>query len=323
MKYIPLILSVVALQAAEVSKAKQITKVLQNYVLTYDIDAKSIGEASPIDTCILDEDFTQKIQALLCGHKPLHFTLVGFPYKTTNTEKKTLSERLDAAELYSLKYLDQMLSEVAAIYGKQVKLTIFTDGTVFCDIEGYLDQKVFEYEKALKLICKDLKHIEIKTLSDLLPNLTPTQIRSEIGKSNPNLDEFEAQLSSDEVLQNEVRILEKRMAFEFDCASKKHANVTEVTKKLMHRSLQYSAFLKQYRSKDSIRLSVHYQKDCTQKIGIKLSPDSYVTPWHGVLVVNAPDNWEIRHLEDVDLKSYQKASLNHEGLTLSYFKERR
>jgi hypothetical protein len=149
---------------------------------------------------------------------------------------------------------------------------------------------------------KSFPQIQIKTLSDLLPGKTPEEMRGIVESYEPSLPQFEEKLQKDPHLQEELKLLIQRLRLDLDHAEgKAHINrfpLDQLCRKLLHRSLQYSSFLKNHRPKEAIRLSVHYQSDVSTKMGIKLSPHSFITPWHGVLVVYPDGKRQIMHAED-------------------------
>ena len=282
----------------------QLAALLCQHALTYDIDARSVDPTVVVtDTLSVTgfEAVTARITAAVRAAKPLHFTLVGFPYKSQNTAKKVITTNFDAADAHGLSYLNTMLSKMSAAYKPGAALTLFMDGTVFCDLEGVSDATVTAYEAALKQYAKKLVHLHIVTLADLLPRKTPAAMRTIIGGLPPSLATFEQRLAVEPDLQNEVAIMEQRMLFEFDYpgGEQRAAQVHTIAKNLVHRSMQYSAFLKAFRHAESIRLSVHYQPDVAVKMGIKLAEESCVTPWHGVLVHNTMGNPCIKHRMDL------------------------
>lgn len=287
------------------NQVENIAIILREHALTYDIDQRSVDTTlqESLQTPLIGFDTIQaKITAAVANNKPIELNLVGFPYKSQNTTKKVLVPHLDAAEKHSLDYLNSFLNKIAAVYAPGANLTIFTDGTVFCDIEEVDDSVVVDYEKQLKRATVNMHHIHIKTLTDLLPGKTHAEIRTLIQNIPPTTDEFEALLISDTQLQEEITLLEKRMAFEFNhpagLAKLQRTPIKTIAKKIVHRGLQYSTFLAAFRPKEAIRLSVHYQSNVSKKMGIKLSHNSFVTPWHGILVIDSNGIAHITHLED-------------------------
>jgi hypothetical protein len=52
-------------------------------------------------------------------------------------------------------------------------------------------------------------------------------------------------------------------------------------------------YLKKHLDDSFIQLSIHYKKDFTKKVGIKLTPYAVITPWNGVLVLDQEGNTEV------------------------------
>ena len=309
--------------------ASQIITILLKHALTYDIDKRSVDSSVETSgsTALKGMDSVQsKIAKAIQANQPILLNCVGFPYKSQNTAKKVLTPQLDFAERHSLEYLSQMLAEISALYPPGAKLTIFTDGMVFCDMEGIDDQTVALYESQLKKISGDLPHIKIATLSDLLPNKTPEEMRAYIEEFAPSNGDFQSKLTSDPTLKEEVDLLSKRLVLELDHPEGRTFLSTnpaeDIAARLTQRSLQYSAFLKAHRRPEAIRLSVHFQPDIVTKMGIKLSETSYVTPWHGILIEKEDGTMQICHLEDVDTTTYTPATRTINGLPLTLLRWR-
>ncbi len=283
----------------------QIGDFLLEYALLYDIDKRSIDPTSEVSDKVNFTGFSvikEKIANIVNTGKPINFNVVGFPHKSPNTEKKVSSLLPDEAEQYSLEYINSLLTKITKVYPPGASLTIFTDGTVFCDAEGIDDTVVFAYEKQLKQLAAHMLQIKIITLSDLLPELSPDKMRLAVEKFSPSNSEFEQRLLHDVKLRDEITLMEKRLMLNFDYPAghlyiKKHP-IAWIAKKLVHRSMQYGNFLATFRNTQDIRLSVHYQPDVSTKIGIKLSDNSHITPWHGVLVIDPNGSKRIEHRED-------------------------
>ncbi len=300
---------------------KNIVNIFQQHTLTYDIDKKSVNDTDiALHIRTIDEyaELSRKLAYFIKEEKPIILTMVGFPYKSSNTQDKVISSCADAAERYSLVYLQNFLNHIKSIYKPGIKLRIFTDGIAFCDIEQVPDDIVMQYEDTLKIITQDLPDIEICTMRDLCSKQSPIEIRKKISNMYPSLEEFHTMLENDKKLQDDTNILTQRMDFELALLSLSDEQIANIGLQEMHRSLQYSTFLKQFRPEETISCSVHYQKDLSKKIGLKLS-DSCVTAWHGVLV-ETNGNFIIEHLKDIDLSKYQRTEWMVNGVSLPYLK---
>jgi len=306
------------------STADNLISIFKNYMLTYDIDKKSVNFKDNIkeESFITGfETLAKKIDFFVQQNKPLILTMVGFPYKSSNIKDKVLISDIDAAEYYSLRYLQTFLDEIKKHYFPGAQLYIFTDGIVFCDIEKVSDDIVMMYEDSLKKLAQEMKDIVIITTRDLCPSKTPDEIREMICSMNPSAEEFNVMMSSDKKLQEDVDVLAQRMSFELELLSLTQDELIAIGRQETHRSMQLSNFLKQFRPVETITCSVHYQKNVEKKIGLKLS-ESCVTPWHGILVENGVNEKStIMHLKDVEKSRYCRAYKNINGVELLYLKK--
>jgi pyoverdine/dityrosine biosynthesis protein Dit1 len=249
--------------------------------------------------------------------KPIILTTVGFPYKSANIKDKVIASTADAAERYSLVFLQNFLNEIKALYSGGIQLIIFTDGIVFCDIEKISDITVLSYENTLKTLAQDLPDIKICTMTDL-HSLSPAEIRNNIATMDPSWNTFQEMVKTDVKLQEDIAILAERLAFELALSSFTKKEIFDIAAQETHRSMQYSNFLKKFRPAETITCSVHYQKHLDKKIGLKLS-ESCITPWHGVLV-ETDGIFTIKHLEDVDQSHYTRIQSYHNGIPLTHLK---
>lgn len=301
--------------------AQDIVNVFQEYILTYDIDKKSIDENHSASPCIRKNNeydmLLKKLNYFIQQQQPIILTMVGFPYKSVNTKEKVISSTADAAERYSLVYLQQFLDKIKKIYKPGIQLKIFTDGIVFGDLEYVLDDTIETYENMLKKMSYDLSDIKIFTMKDLCPSQLPTEIRSHISQFPPSFDIFCDMLKKDQKLQEDMTILIERLVFELSPLSLSTKEIEKIALREIHRGLQYSNFLKQFRSDETISCSVHYQKNLDKKIGLKLSDSSYITPWHGVLV-EKNGYFTIEHLKEVDQSLYHIKEWNINDVSLAY-----
>ena len=302
---------------------KKIVAVFKDNMLTYDIDKKSVDfeECEEAELIVGFDELFNKVGYFVQCNKPIILTMVGFPYKSSNTKDKVLASSIDAAEYYSLCYLQKFLDEIKRNYHPGARLYIFTDGIVFCDIEKVPDTVVIEYEDNLKKIAQDMRDIVVVTTRDICLHKTSQEIRTLICDIYPSVEEFNVMVLSDKKLQNDIDVLSERITFELALLSPMPDELAQIGFQETHRSMQLTTFLKQFRPVEAIACSVHYQKNVGRKIGLKLS-ESYVTSWHGVLIEDG-DGQEprIMHLKDVDMSAYQKAYVMVNGLELVYLKK--
>jgi pyoverdine/dityrosine biosynthesis protein Dit1 len=309
----------------------QIINILKPFQITKDIDKKSLDTLSSSSE-LHSPDFKslqEKITKLLECKKPLKFLLVGFPFKSANTEKKVLGQVPDMAERRSLEYLYGCIKSLKKAYPYGVEFVIFCDGIPFCEYLGISVQTVKLYEQGLQKLVQDMPEITLMTSDSLQKQLelsSSQHICDVIDKYAPSDEEFHSQLETDVALQDGYNTLLGRLEIEFDSVQgqeflRAHGPLSEITKALMAREIRMRRFIEsQFDTEDFIRLTVHYSKDLGKKFGIKLSPNSFVTPYHGVLVEEGDGNWFIRFRKDIDIQIFEEVSEVLNGLQCQYMR---
>lgn len=301
--------------------AEQIYKQLDSYRITYDIDAHNVGVApdtkpKPIQgiaECI------RHITHLIHNNQPLKLLLVGFPFKSSNHEKKTLGKLPDMAERKSLEYLQELLNNIKKVYPSGADLTIFCDGTPYANFFGISLQDVVAYENALQRLAQDLPNITLHTSTDIMHK---HQLKNLAG-INTLIDAYPP---SDELFKKTMYttplIAHKRFALELDHeAGKKileQQSIDDITVKMLARETRMRNYISEYFPEDSyLRLTVHFSQNVSKKFGIKLSPNADITPYHGILVVEE-NSWTIRLKKDINLNDYQLMTQKINGIDCSY-----
>lgn len=291
--------------------ADKVLAIILSHSLTRDIDAESVTElhsSEPLQGCF---ELRQKLLQTIQRSQPLTFTLVGFPFKSSNKETKVIGDLPDLAERLALEKLHKFMEEIGKVYTYGAKIIIYTDGLAFFDQLDVPLEKVTGYEKALKQLAADLPLISIMTCQDLFPDLSPEVIHANI-KSHS--------MSFKELSPAGKDVLSKRLLMEFDSsqgkAFLKERSFDQITTELDRRSQQINQI---YKSKfpPAIPLSAHYKKNIGEKVGISLS-EGYVTPWHGVAVLRKDGSFVIIPKKDVPT-SAQISSKRINGINCYYY----
>ena len=297
----------------------QILNILKPFQITQDIDKKSLNTLSrSSELHSFDyKSLQEKITKLVGLKKPLKFLLVGFPFKSANIEKKVLGQVPDMAERRSLEYLYGCIKALKAAYPHGVELVIFCDGIPFCEYLGISAETVKLYEQGLQKLVQDMPGITLITSDSLQEQLKLSSaqgICDVIDRYAPSDEEFHKQLETDSALQDGYKTLLGRLEIEFDSIKgreflAKYGPLSKLTKALMAREMRMRRFIEaRFDAEDFIRLTVHYSKDLGKKFGIKLSPNSFVTPYHGVLVEEGDGNWFILFRKDIDPQIFEEVS---------------
>ncbi len=304
--------------------AQQIYTVLERYRIPYDIDTRSTDHAADTKAVPAQgvEKCLQNIAYFTANNRPVNMLLVGFPFKSSNQEKKVIGALPDMAERKSLEYLQNILNEIKAVYKPGASILIFCDGIFFAEFFGITPDTVTQYEQALKALAADLPDISIFTAQDMLKAnqlSSSDQLIQLIDTFEPSDAQFKAQLNS--IPQTAL----KRFALELDHPQgrlllKKHS-LEDIVVRLLAREMRLRSYVaKEFPSPQFFRLTVHLSPDVSKKFGLRLSPTSEITPYHGVLVEEADGSWEIRFKKDIDMKQYHLESKLINGIPCGYFK---
>ena len=303
---------------------EQIYGILHSYAITYDIDKQSVNSGIDTEVPLIKgvQECIDHIAYFTNKNQPIRMILVGFPFKSGNQEKKVIGNLPDMAERKSLEYLQKMLNAIKSVYDPGVSLLIFCDGMLFAEFFGIPINHVLEYEKALKKLAIDLPDITMFTSQDLMQKHSLTNASEIIAM----IDQYEP---TDQQFKTETKILPetalKRISVELDYAQGKEIlkknSLESIATKLLTREMRLRNYIAgAFGSPSFFRLTVHFTADISKKFGIKLSPTSEVTPYHGTMVEEKDGSWEIRFLKDIDASLYKLTGDYINGIECLYFK---
>ncbi len=302
-----------------------IYNILDKHRITYDIDAHSVDPTSDITSKPITgiTECIQQISAFVVNEKPINMLAVGFPFKSPNHEKKTIGDLPDMAERKSFEYLQDMLNEMKAVYAPGVCLTVFCDGIPFAEFLGVSPQHVVAYEKALQQLVADLPDIKLITSAELMYK----HALEHFNDINTMIDVYGPTNDVRKAAQSPVfGVARKRFALEFDYdAGRKmlqQQTLDDVVGGILARETRLRNYISEhFPATQFLRLTAHFSSDVSKKFGIKYSPNSDVTPYHGVCV-EEDGLWSIRFKKDVDLKNYVLVSKEVNGINCPYFKRK-
>jgi L-tyrosine isonitrile synthase len=254
--------------------------------------------------------------------KPLQLLLPAFPCKSPNP-MKVIGKTPDRGEQEALRTLNRLCAEIESVYHYGVELILGCDGRVFSDLIGVADDDVTEYQSQIGNMIEafNLHHIKLLTLDSVFPLDSYDQRREKLvirlGDDLTALKERillastgSGSVSDAEALMHYrgvIKFLEDDLYHLNQDASKRlrHRLAKDKAIHVLHRSLAWGSLLQSIHP-DAVRLSIHPQKCGSGKLGVKLiGPESWITPWHGVLV-DGPSGLVL-------MKRYQAESL---GATL-------
>src|SRR5579863_1263625 len=116
------------------------------------------------------------------------------------------------------------------------------------------------------------------------------QINNVIDQYPPTLEQFKASERPTEIT------FKKRIALELEHAAGqkliKAQTLDTIVFNLMLRQARMRNYIAElFPSTQYLRVTAHFSSDISKKLGIKLSPSSLMTPYHGVCVIEPDNSW--------------------------------
>ncbi len=237
-----------------------------------------------------------KIINFVLAGEPIHMILPAFPAKSPSRQK-TLGHLPDHGEELAFRNLEDLCNKIKNIYAPGASITICSDGRVFADVVRIPDIDVTEYNDKMKLNAKEwnLASISFFDLDDVFPkNMDFSILREEL-----MMEYGERLMELQERCRNEPQAREMykgitKFLFEDFCGMGDFSGWTRTAiqnaarisaYRVIQRSNAWGRLLAD-RFKNSLRLSIHPQFRCSEKIGINLisESDCWTTPWHSVVL---------------------------------------
>ncbi len=253
-------------------------------------------------TCIkCINNFLVKILAAVEKNEPIIVVLPAFPGKSPNPEK-VLGPLPDQAEMQSLFFLSKLSQRIQEIYNPGMKVIICSDGRVFSDVVGMIEENVTAYQSELKDLIRemDLRNFSTFNLDDHFQDINFHEMRESLMQSySEPLENLQLKIRNG---AKETSVPEEQEASRMYCgitrflfedslfkgqtqsktALQKSARIRAY--EVIRRSNAWSALIAN-RFPSAIRLSIHPQSCGSKKLGIRLiANESWMTPWHGVAV---------------------------------------
>ena len=207
------------------------------------------------------------------------------------------------AEEVALEFLENVCAELRQLYAPGARISICSDGRVFSDLVGVSDEDVSNYATELKRIIKrvEARSLDFFCMEDLFDVEDHIAMRQQlINHYCDSLSAIETRIHKFEhhrELFNGIQrfLFEDRVAMD---SGKSRTQIRNDCKDLAYAVIQRSdgwGRLLNDCFPMSLRLSIHPQGPHSEKIGMLLgganageagtmSPDNWLTPWHGVAV---------------------------------------
>jgi pyoverdine/dityrosine biosynthesis protein Dit1 len=301
--------------------AQEVYQAMEPYLLDSDIDACAMGLGCTVEGISIENKrkLIRRLASLIENKQPVELNLVAFPFKSGNRDHNVLGHLADMAEFKSLEYLDTLRTKMAEIY-PDCKLTIYTDGLLFNDLFEIPDEHVTGYEQSLRQLAAKFPEIKIITLTDMLDQ---SGLNLQNIRANSDSKTQETKLPSDKAL-----LMRKRIEREINHSGhsfaklnreKQKAYLDHISTLVLGRVQTARAIVKQFERPGSFSLSAHYQRDFDIKLGIKLFPNTIVTPPNAVFVEQADGSFTLQYKKDVDTTKYKLVSVSINNVSCPYF----
>lgn len=242
-----------------------------------------------------------KIISAVQQNVPITFVLPAFPGKSPNTEK-VLGHLPDHAEQLSLSFLGSLCHRIKEYYSPGIKMILCSDGRVFSDVVGMKEAHVTDYQIELDKFIKEMGLSDISTinLDDFYKDLDFLQMRDELMKNYGNSLDFlkqkigngaKSSATAEESEANRMYCGITRFLFEdslYPGQTKSRSAIQKESRarayEVIRRSNAWSELIAEH-FPEAVRLSIHPQTCGSKKLGIRLiGNESWMTPWHGVVV---------------------------------------
>ncbi|MCX6127424.1 MAG: isocyanide synthase family protein [Proteobacteria bacterium] len=263
------------------------------------VDSGTSCAASSCHVCLAPH--LQKVVSAITQGKPIPFVLPAFPGKSPNPAK-VLGPLPDMAERRALHFLNYLCDRVRQLYPPGAQIILCSDGRVFSDIIGMSEDDVTAYQHELDEMIEelDLANISTFTLDESCEENDFVQVRHKLmerygkpleslremvrrgGRGADNKDDGESHriycgitrfLVEDSMIPGQTR---SRSSIQRDCRVRAY--------EVIRRSNAWSELIAE-RFPNAVRLSIHPQTCGARKLGIQLlGTESWMTPWHGVVV---------------------------------------
>lgn len=234
-----------------------------------------------------------QVRRFVAAGEAIHFLLPAFPAKSPSP-KKVLGQLPDMAEELALVYLERVCDEIRELYPPGARITICSDGRVFSDLVGVLDEDVTRYAQEIEDLCKRIgaTSLDVFRMEDLFEiddhERMREQLRLHYADKLEAIEERVHTYEHHQMLFNGIQrfLFEDRVAIETE---KSRTQVRNECKQRTYRVIQRSDAWGRLLSDcfpASLRLSIHPQSPHSEKIGILLgdADDTWLTPWHGVAI---------------------------------------
>jgi len=246
----------------------------------------------------------EQVRSLVQANGTIQLTLPAFPCKSPNSDK-VLGTLPDMAERMSLRFLRQLCDEIEKVYVPGARVLICSDGHVFGDLIQVDDGTISDYTAGLidMINTEQISCIDIFQLGHLYHQVDfDTQRALLVEEWARPLPVLRREVTSNEN-QNKLYCGITRFLLEDACLDNMSKSALQRLSKtralaVMQRSEAWGNLIA-YHHPRTVRLSIHPQPPNSAKLGIMLlnATDTWVTPWHAVLLDRGNSTLLMKHRE--------------------------
>lgn len=268
---------------------------------------------------------SSKIDAFYSAQQPIKFSMLGYPFKSTNTRDKVLGPMPDLAEELSLQNFRRFADQVKEVYSPGVQFSFISDGLIFADIMN-ADEAITRdyYDRSRALSDRYSVPATWFTMTDFYaPGLTLPVIREKITTQfGISPEELRRRILFDPNVNYLYRgisifMTEELATQSFPSNNQKQKKAKSLATEMMFRNEAYSKLI-QTNFSDHIRLSMHPSINDGVKYSFQLIPGARFSPWHSCAVQFKSAQPTTMHRKDAEAAGYELVNVNNQPY---YFQE--
>lgn len=261
----------------------------------------------------------EKILVFTSQNKPIKFSIMGFPMKSTNVRDKVLGVLPDMAEQLTLQNFAEFNRQIKEVYAPGIEIVIASDGFAFSDVLGVEERTVDMYQE-VSMDMIGTAPVKIVNLRDFYDHKSSISVLQD--KLNSQFGITSEELSTRVLMDPDVNTLYKgmlRFMFEevanreFPSRNQQEKAAKILTREMMLRNEAYSGLVRSNLG-DHIRLSMHPSVNNGVKFSFKLinSPLAHHSAWHATVVLSESGPVQTMHKKDALASGYELIYQNNQ-----------
>jgi pyoverdine/dityrosine biosynthesis protein Dit1 len=246
-----------------------------------------------------EKELLNRIEDIIKIDTALTLVLVGYPFKSTNTDLKVLSEKVDMGEFIGFLTLNHICQQIQTLYKPGAKVLIYSDGLAYTSLLDISESTYKSYQKDLNTLSAFFnEYISIHYPQDLDLNLKEKapfdqetfQDITHFMEEELNCTKWKEifDIKAKELLPDMAEKLKNKMTrkkAQLALNKKRNELIKDKSRALALEASQLSYVFGQAVKNDLknvpyIRLSIHPHQNISEKLTIPVIYGSRGTPWH-------------------------------------------